>query len=100
MKRVHRKLSKAEIDALREQLATLIPAASEDIGTLIRTMRLATRRSQVEYAGICNVAPRVLADIEAGRRNVRVETLEKLLLPFGYRIGIVSQVKGLKTSSL
>ncbi len=31
-----------------------------------------------------------LADIEAGKRNVRLETLEKLLRPFGYRIGVVS----------
>jgi hypothetical protein len=58
---------------------------------LVQPRRLATRRSQVEYARLCKVAPRVLADVEAGRRNVQVETLEKLLRPFGYRIGIVSQ---------
>jgi len=88
--RVHRNLSKAEIDALREELAALIPQAQADVGTLIKTMRLATRRSQAEYAGLCGVAPRVLADIETGKRNVQVETLEKLLRPFGYRIGVVS----------
>jgi DNA-binding XRE family transcriptional regulator len=91
LQRVHRNLCKAEIDALREQLATLIPEARADIGVLIKTMRLATRRSQTEYAKQCKVAPRVLAAIEAGKRNVQVETLEKLLRPFGYRIGVVSQ---------
>jgi len=91
LQRVHRNLSKSEVDALREKLATLIPEAQADIGTLIKTMRLATRRSQAEYARLCKVAPRVLADVEAGRRNVQVETLEKLLRPFGYRIGIVSR---------
>lgn len=90
LQRVHRNLSKEEIDALREKLATLIPVSQADIGSLIKTMRLATRRSQTEYAKLCDVAPRVLADIESGKRNVRVETLEKLLRPFGYRIGIVS----------
>jgi len=75
---------------MRENLAALIPPAQADIGVLIKTMRLATRRSQAEYARLCKVAPRVLADIEAGRRNVQVETLEKLLRPFGYRIGVVS----------
>jgi transcriptional regulator with XRE-family HTH domain len=94
MKRVHRNLSKTDIDALREELAALIPPAQADIGTLIKTMRLATRRSQPEYAKLCNVAPRVLADVEAGKRNVRVETLEKLLRPFGYRIGVVSPDTG------
>lgn len=90
LKRVHRNLSTAEIDAMRENLAALIPPAQADIGALIKTMRLATRRSQAEYARLCKVAPRVLADIEAGKRNVQVETLEKLLRPFGYRIGVVS----------
>jgi predicted transcriptional regulator len=90
LKRVHRNLSTTEIDAMREHLAALIPPAQADIGALIKTMRLATRRSQSEYARLCKVAPRVLADIEAGRRNVQVETLEKLLRPFGYRIGVVS----------
>jgi DNA-binding transcriptional regulator YiaG len=91
LQRVHRNLSKAEIDALREKLAALIPEAQAEIGALIKTMRLATRRSQAEYARLCQVAPRVLADIEAGKRNVQVETLEKLLRPFGYRIGVVSR---------
>ena len=90
LKRVHRNLSTTEIDAMRENLAALIPPAQADVGTLIKTMRLATRRSQTEYARLCKVAPRVLADIEGGRRNVQVETLEKLLRPFGYRIGVVS----------
>jgi predicted transcriptional regulator len=89
--RVHRNLSKAEIDVLREKLAELIPDAQAEIGALIKTMRLATRRSQGEYAKLCKVAPRVLADIEAGKRNVQVETLEKLLRPFGYQIGVVSR---------
>jgi len=88
--RVHRNLSIAEVDAMREKLALLISEARADIGSLIKTMRLATRRSQPEYAKLCKVAPRVLADIEAGKRNVRVATLEKLLRPYGYRIGVVS----------
>ncbi len=88
--RVHRNLSSEEVDAMREKLALLIPEAQADIGALIKTMRLATRHSQPEYAKLCKVAPRVLADIEAGKRNVRVATLEKLLRPYGYRIGVVS----------
>jgi DNA-binding XRE family transcriptional regulator len=90
MKRVHRKLSTAEIDSLRDRLASLIPDARAEIAELIKTMRLATRRSQAEYARLCGVTPRVLAQIEAGNYNVQVATLEKLLRPFGYRVGLVS----------
>lgn len=89
LQRVHRNLPKAKIDGLRENLAALVPEAQAEIGTLIKTMRLTTRRSQAEYAKLCQVAPRVLAEVEAGRLNVQVDTLEKLLRPFGYHIGVV-----------
>jgi transcriptional regulator with XRE-family HTH domain len=52
-------------------------------------MRLATRRSQNEYAQLCGVAPRVLKRIEAGELHVQLESLEKLIKPFGYAIGLV-----------
>jgi transcriptional regulator with XRE-family HTH domain len=52
-------------------------------------MRLATRQSQDEYAKLCGVAPRVLKRIEAGELRVQVESLEKLIKPFGYAIGLV-----------
>jgi DNA-binding XRE family transcriptional regulator len=92
LQRVHRHLTTAEIEALRDQLAALVPEERADIARLVKTMRLATRRSQSEYARLCGVAPRVLAQIEAGRRNVQVETLEKLLRPFGCRIGVVGML--------
>jgi DNA-binding XRE family transcriptional regulator len=88
--RVHRNLTKAQIEELRDTLASLVPEARADIAVLVKTMRLAARRSQAEYARLCGVAPRVLAQIEAGRCNVQVATLEKLLRPFGYRVGVVS----------
>jgi hypothetical protein len=90
MQRVHRNLSRDEVELLRRELAALVPKASSDIPHLMRTMRLIARKSQVEYAKMCEVAPRVLADIEAGNGSPTVETMEKLLQPFGYRIGIVA----------
>jgi transcriptional regulator with XRE-family HTH domain len=90
MQRVHRSLSRDEVEALREKLAALVPEAKAAIPELLRMMRLITRKSQAEYALLCGVAPRVLADVEAGRRSPRVETLEKLFRPFGYRVGVVT----------
>jgi predicted transcriptional regulator len=93
MQRVHRKLSRDEVESLRRELVNLVPRASADIARLLRTMRLITRKSQAEYAKLCEVAPRVLADIEAGKGSPTVETLQKLLLPFGYRVGIVAPIE-------
>ena len=55
-------------------------------------MRLITRKSQIEYARLCEVAPWVLTDIEAGKGSPTVETLGKLLRPFGYPVGVVAPV--------
>lgn len=90
MRRVHRSLSRDEVEALRDRLASLVPESKAEIPELLRTMRLIARKSQPEYARLCGVAPRVLADIEAGRGNPRVDTLEKLLKPFGLRVGVVA----------
>jgi DNA-binding XRE family transcriptional regulator len=92
-KRVTRALDKAQIDALRESLLTMVPESRAQIGDLVRTMRLASRCSQREYAKLSDVSPRVLMAVEAGSTKVHVETLEKLLRPFGYRVGVVRTVE-------
>jgi transcriptional regulator with XRE-family HTH domain len=90
MKRVRRKLSRTDVESLRDTLLAQVPQATLPIPEILRTMRLIVRKSQSEYAKLCGVAPRVLADIEAGRGHPRVDTLEKLLHPFGYTIGVVA----------
>ncbi len=90
LQRVHRNLSKPEIEKLRESVASLVPPSSAQISELVKTMRLSTKRSQAEYALLCGVSLRVLRQVESGKLNLQTETLEKLLRPFGYRIGIVS----------
>ncbi len=90
MQRVRRNLAREDIQALRDQLTARVPQGQAPVASLVKLMRLITRKSQAEYARFCGVAPRVLADVEAGRGNPRVDTLEKLLYPFGYRIGVVT----------
>ena len=87
MQRVHRDLSRDEVEALRERLAGLVPEARTDIADLVRMMRLITRKSQTEYARLCGVAPRELAELEAAKGSPTVETLGTLLRSFGYRVG-------------
>lgn len=90
MRRVHRNLKRDEVEALRNELAELVPEARADIPELIRTMRLIARKSQTEYAQLCGVSPRVLADVEAGKGVQTTETLGKLLRPFGLKLGVVA----------
>jgi transcriptional regulator with XRE-family HTH domain len=89
MKRVHRNLSRDEVEALRERRTALVPAENASVAELLRMMRLIARKSQTEYARMCGVAPRVLANIEGGAGSPTVETLGKLVRPFGYRVGVV-----------
>ena len=89
MIRVHRSLSRDEVESLRERLSELVPMESASVAELLRMMRLITRKSQAEYARMCGVAPRVLTNIEGGVASPTVETLEKLLRPFGFQVGVV-----------
>lgn len=89
MRRVHRQLSTEEQTRLRTALDARIPESAEIIGNLMRDMRLAAQMSQQEYADATGVAVRALTQVENGWGNPRLDTLEKLLAPFGYRVGIV-----------
>lgn len=93
LQRVHRNLSNETLDALRASIAALVPETQADIGSLVKTMRLATQLSQTEYANLCGISERALQLVEAARGSkqlhLQTATLEKLLRPFGYRLGIV-----------
>lgn len=89
MRRVHRSLDAERIQALREQLNTGIPESDLTLAEVIRQMRLITKRSQSEYARLCGVAPRALADIESGKGNPRLSTVQALLRPFACDVGVV-----------
>ena len=99
MKRVHRNLSRDEVERLRDRLSELVPMESAGVAELLRMMRLITRKSQAEYARMCGVGPRVLTNIEGGVGSPTVETLEKLLRPFGFKVGVVMRgaEKGIPT---
>jgi transcriptional regulator with XRE-family HTH domain len=89
MRRVHRALDSEQIKELRENLHAAIPQSDVSIGEVIRQMRLITKRSQSEYARLCGVAPRALAEIESGNGNPRLSTLQALLRPFACDVGVV-----------
>lgn len=89
MKRVHRNLTREEIESLRKELASLVPEYRESLPEVLRRMRFIARLSQAEYAKLCRVSLGTLSKIEAGVTDPTLSTLEKLLKPFGFTVGVV-----------
>ncbi len=89
MKRVHRNLTREEIESLRKELASLVPDRKEDIPGVLRRMRVIVKLSQAEYARLCHVSLGTLSNIESGASDPTLSTLEKLLKPFGFTVGVV-----------
>jgi XRE family transcriptional regulator, regulator of sulfur utilization len=89
MKRVHRNLTRQEIDALRKELESLVPECREDVPAVLRRMRFIAKLSQAEYARLCRVSLGTISKIESGVSDPSIGTLEKLLKPFGFTVGVV-----------
>lgn len=89
MKRVRRNLTREEVESLRRELASLVPDAGESIAEVLRRMRFVAKLSQAQYARLCGVSLGTLSKIEAGTGDPSLGTLEKLLRPFGFTVGVV-----------
>lgn len=74
---------------LREALFEDIAAGRLSLAEAVRRMRRIVGMTQTEYARLIGIAPRVLMDIERGKANPRLDTLEKLAKPFGLKVGFV-----------
>ncbi|TQV70802.1 helix-turn-helix transcriptional regulator [Exilibacterium tricleocarpae] len=75
---------------LKAELKRSLMAGELSLGEAIRRMRKIVGMNQTDYANkVANVAPRILMDIERGRGNPTVETLNKIGRPFGYKVGFV-----------
>ncbi len=81
-----RKLSAEERRKVRETLADRLAAGELSIGEAVRLMRLAAGMTQVHYAKLVGIDLRVLAAVERGEGNPRLDTLEKLARPYGLMV--------------
>lgn len=76
--------------AAKERLYASLEAGQLDLGEAIRLMRHIAGLTQAEYATrIAKVSPATLAQIEQGRANPTVETLDRIGRGFGLRVGFV-----------
>lgn len=87
-----RKLPDEEKRVVRETIAERLAAGELSLGDAVRLMRLAVGMTQVQYAKMVHIDMRVLADIEKGEGNPRLDTLEKLAKPYGLQISFVKKL--------
>jgi len=87
-------LTPAEELQARRSLAEELEASPDmSIPVAVKKIRTALRLTIAEYARLCGVSARALADIERGEASPTLATVEKLLKPMGLRVGVVSARK-------
>lgn len=78
--------SKEQRTRLRAELFAAADRGDLDLREALKSMRKIAGRSQIEYAKLVGVSPRVLIEFERGGGNPTIETLEKMLAPFGLEL--------------
>ncbi len=73
---------------LRRQLYERIGRADVGLVEAVRMMRRIADKTQVEYARMVGISPRVLADFERGVGNPGLKTLERILAPFNLELTV------------
>ena len=84
------RLTATELESRRAALRQKLRDGSISLGDSVREMRRLTGLTQKDYAErVAKIFPRVLMDIERGKANPTLETLERIAKPWGWTIGFV-----------
>ena len=75
-------------EQLLEQLERLNQGEISEGDLLAHMRKRVLKKSQEDYAAIVSVSRRTLSDIERGRGNVSIETLNRVFHPIGLRMGL------------
>lgn len=84
-----RKIKKLDAEAamqLRQDFYRDIESGNLSLSEALKQMRKIAGMTQTEYAQLIGITPRVLMDIERGKGNPRLDTLNKLAKPFGLQV--------------
>ena len=71
---------------LREELNTLTPDIQLHLGEHVKKMRQITKKTQIEFANLLGIAPRIIIDLENSKGNPTLKTLRKIAQAFGFDI--------------
>lgn len=78
-----------EETARRREFLMSIPTTPHELGELVRSLRKFSRLTQTEFASRVGIAINILKEIERGRGNPTIETLNKIGKPFGLHASLV-----------
>ncbi len=84
-----RKLSEEDRRKVRETIADQLASGQLSLGDSVRLMRLAAGMTQVQYARLVGLDLRVLAAVEKGNGNPRLDSLEKIARPYGLSVSFI-----------
>ncbi|WP_438280689.1 helix-turn-helix domain-containing protein [Pseudomonas alabamensis] len=89
-----KKLQPEERAQLIKEIVEHNAVGLDSIGTSIRRLRLeVTGLDQETFAVICKMSTKSLYELESGKSNPKLSTLEGVLRLFGVRMGMVMTVK-------
>lgn len=83
-------LSRSERMQMRLALQNDVESGGLPLREAVRRMRLAVGLTQARFAEIFKLTPRQVWEIENGRGNPSVKTIEKIARPFGFEVGVVA----------
>ena len=72
----------------RDAFFAAVEAGDLTLAETVRRMRKSVGMTQVEYAKLVGIAPRVVIDLERGVGNPTLESLTKIVSPFGLELAI------------
>lgn len=96
-----KKLQPEERAQLVEDIVKRNAAGHDPIGTSIRRLRLeVTGLDQETFAAMCKISTKSLYELESGKSNPKLSTLEAVLRLFGVRMGMVMTAKDKPTATV
>ncbi|PTV61600.1 helix-turn-helix domain-containing protein [Pseudomonas putida] len=96
-----KKLQPEERAQLVEDIVKRNAAGLDPIGASIRRLRLeVTGLDQETFAAMCKMSTKSLYELESGKSNPKLSTLEAVLRLFGVRMGMVMTAKDKPTATL
>lgn len=96
-----KKLQPEERAQLVEEIVKRNAAGLDSIGTSIRRLRLeVTGLDQETFAAMCKISTKSLYELESGKSNPKLSTLEAVLRLFGIRMGMVMTAKDKPTATV
>ncbi|KAF0807951.1 hypothetical protein A6D6_00341 [Alcanivorax xiamenensis] len=78
-----------QLERRRQVLRSIHERPGLPLSEVIKTLRKELRLTLQEYSALTGISPRVIHGIEHGTGNPTLSTAEKLLKPFGLRLGVV-----------